>query len=61
MFDRGLLAIDDDFSILLNKTKVPPAFDAFVRNRDRIAVPKRVDLRPHSEFLRYHRENVFKG
>ncbi len=61
MFDRGLISISDDHQLLLAKGLVPEAASRLV-NPDRILLPpKRPDQAPHPLFLRWHRENVFKG
>lgn len=61
MFDRGLISVDDDYSILLAKDKVPDTVDRLV-NADRyIRLPTIQETRPHPQFMRFHRENVFKG
>lgn len=61
MFDRGLLSVDDDYSVLLAKDRVPAALSSMLRPDHRLILPSRPDLRPHPEFLRYHRSTVFKG
>lgn len=61
MFDRGLISIADDHQLLLAKGKVPEAAQRLI-NPDRVLLaPKRADQAPHPVFLRWHRENVFKG
>lgn len=61
MFDRGLISIDDDYSILMADGGVPDALGRLVRPERRIAIPQRPELRPHPQFLRFHRDHVFKG
>lgn len=60
MFDRGLLSVADDHTILVSRNKVPDEIS------DRLIVPTRrlvlpVDQRdwPHPDNLKWHRENVF--
>jgi putative restriction endonuclease len=61
MFDRGLISIADDHQLLLAKGAVPPAAERLI-NPDRILLaPRRADQAPHPVFLRWHRDNVFKG
>ena len=61
MFDRGLVSIDDDFSLLFKRNAVPGNVLSLV-NRDRLLrVPEQEIYRPHRRFLEYHREHVFKG
>ena len=61
MFDRGLLSIDDDFTILMAKDRVPDTIHRLANPDGRLRVPERPELRPHPQFLRFHRELVFKG
>jgi putative restriction endonuclease len=61
MFDRGLVSVDDDLSILVAASHLPDAAARLFLPDGRIAVPAPPALRPHPQFLRYHRENVFKG
>jgi len=61
MFDRGLISVADDHQLLLAKGHVPEAASRLL-NPDRVLLPtRRVDQAPHPMFLRWHRENVFKG
>jgi putative restriction endonuclease len=61
MFDRGLISISDDHTLLLAKGHVPEQA-ARLLNPDRMMLaPPRADQAPHPLFLRWHRENVFKG
>ncbi|MGB7034004.1 MAG: HNH endonuclease [Xanthobacteraceae bacterium] len=61
MFDRGLVSIDDDFSILVAAGRLPDAVMRLLRDDRRIAVPSRLENQPHPVHLRYHRESIFKG
>lgn len=61
MFDRGLISIDDDFSLLTANNSMPDAVARLVDPEQRLRVPSRPEQRPHPQFLRYHREHVFKG
>ena len=61
MFDRGLVSVADDFTILKGKAATPEALSRLLIPGGRIQIPKRQELRPHPQFLRWHRENVFKG
>ena len=61
MFDRGLISVADDHQLLLAKGHVPEAAMRLL-NPDRVLLPtRRADQAPHPMFLRWHRENVFKG
>lgn len=61
MFDRGLIGIDEDCSILVARDRVPDTVSRFVPEGRKLAQTVRAEERPHPEFLRYHRERVFKG
>jgi putative restriction endonuclease len=61
MFDRGLLSVDDDYSLLLAADSVPDTVRRLLRPDGRLATPNRTELRPHPSFLNYHRQHVFKG
>lgn len=61
MFDRGLVSIDDDFSLLFRKNAVPGNVLSMVNRDGRLRVPEQEIYRPHRRFLEYHREHVFKG
>ncbi len=61
MFDRGLVSIDDDFSILVAKDRLPDTVLRLLNENGRLILPQRMDMRPHRHYLNYHRENIFKG
>ncbi len=61
MFDRGLISLGDDYSILVAENQVPDAALRLIRPERKIIVPEREETRPHNNYLRFHRENVFKG
>lgn len=61
MFDRGLISVDDSFNILTAAGAVPLQVDGLLNSSRRLSVPTDERLQPHRLFLRYHRENVFKG
>lgn len=61
MFDRGLISVDDDYRLLLAKDRLPDSIDRLLGGNDRLLAPGRPDLRPHPQFLAWHRNNVFKG
>jgi putative restriction endonuclease len=59
MFDRGLVSIDEDYSILVARGRLPDTVARMLRNE--LLLPVRNDQRPHAHFLRYHRDQIFKG
>jgi putative restriction endonuclease len=61
MFDRGLISIDDDYAILIVEEKLPPAAKRMIREERTLLLPDRDDLKPHKSYLKFHRDNVFKG
>ena len=61
MFDRGLLSLDDDLTILMANGRVPDTVDRLINPERRLREPLRPELRPHRQFLRFHRETIFKG
>lgn len=60
MFDRGLLSLDDDYTILIAKDRVPEPVHGLVNPGGMLKLPSRPEFRPHPQFLRFHRETVFK-
>jgi putative restriction endonuclease len=61
MFDRGLLSLDDDLTILLAANRVPDTVQRLINPERKLLRPGRPEFRPHPQFLRFHRETVFKG
>ncbi|MFD1747443.1 HNH endonuclease [Rhizobium helianthi] len=61
MFDHGLLPVDEDHSLLIAGGGVPDTITRLMNPERGLLVPSRPDERPHSQFLRYHQETVFKG
>jgi putative restriction endonuclease len=60
MFDRGLVSVADDYSILKSKS-LPNDVRRLLVPEGMARVPADDTLKPHHLFLRFHRENVFKG
>lgn len=61
MFDSGLVSIDDDYSILIAKDRLPDAAVRLLNQDHRLRLPAREDIRPHRHYLNFHRKNIFKG
>ena len=61
MFDRGLISVADNHELLLAKGKVPEQVMRMLNTDRRLLAPSRPDQVPHPLFLRWHREDVFKG
>ncbi len=53
MFDRGLISISQDFSILVARDRLPDAATRLFREDGKAAVPRRPDLRPHPAYLSF--------
>jgi len=61
MFDRGLISFDDDLRVLKAKGAIPEGIERLFLPSGMLCAPEEEHLRPHPQFLRYHRENIFKG
>ncbi|MCR8724018.1 HNH endonuclease [Frigidibacter sp. ROC022] len=60
MFDRGLLSVADDWSILVSRNKVPPeVVDRLFLPDGKLCRPADPRNWPSLHNLRWHRENVF--
>jgi len=60
MFDRGLLSVADDGSILVSRNKVPgEVVDRLIVPSGRLCLPEDPRDHPHPANLRWHRENIF--
>ena len=62
MFDRGLIGLDDDMSILISRqANDVDGIRSIINPRGRAIVPARSADRPHPHFVRWHREHCFKN
>jgi putative restriction endonuclease len=60
MFDRGLVSVADDGTILVSRNKVPrDVEDRLLVPDRRLCLPEDPRDHPHPANLRWHRENVF--
>ena len=60
MFDRGLISVAEDYSILVSHNKVPEvAANRLIVAGQRLILPKDQRHYPHPDYLRYHREEIF--
>lgn len=60
MFDRGLISVADDSTILVSRNKVPAdVADRLIRAEGRLYAPLDRRDAPHPDNLKWHRENVF--
>ncbi|MEP3246145.1 MAG: HNH endonuclease [Sneathiella sp.] len=60
LFDHGLVSVEDNFKLIFSKRlSSGPVKHLF--NRDGyLTIPKTEKIKPHPQFLRYHRESIFK-
>ncbi len=61
MFDRGLISIADDYKILVAKNHVPEDAARLLNPSGLINLPTDQTLYPNAQYLRFHRDTVFKG
>lgn len=62
MFDRGLISLTDDLSILISRhVNDADAAWRLVNPSRRAIVPREPTLQPHRRFLGWHREHCFKS
>ncbi|OYX42531.1 MAG: HNH endonuclease [Rhodobacterales bacterium 32-67-9] len=60
MFDRGLLSVAEDFTILVSRNKVPSeVVNRLVVSDGKLRRPKDERYWPHPANLKWHRENIF--
>jgi putative restriction endonuclease len=60
MFDRGLIAVGDDLRILALGSGLSEDEARLILSQGILRVPADDALRPHPQFLSWHRKNVFK-
>jgi putative restriction endonuclease len=61
MFDRGLIGIADDYTIMISRQiNDRDGAQALINPSGKLIAPTNPDLRPHSRYLSWHREHVFK-
>lgn len=61
MFDRGLVGIADDLSIVVSRySNDPQAIHSLINRQGKLFVPERIADRPRIEFVRWHRKHCFK-
>jgi putative restriction endonuclease len=60
LFDRGLLTFDDNYGILVSPRGVPDELDRLIRQERKLILPDHPEWRPHTTYLKWHRENRFK-
>ena len=61
MFDRGLVGLGDDMTILISRqANDADAVRSMINNTGHLIAPQRLANRPRLEFVKWHRENCFK-
>lgn len=60
MFDRHIIALEDDGRILRAEKLIPEQFRTVFNHDGHARFPEQPHLRPHPQFLKFHRER-FKG
>ena len=61
MFDRGLISVDDDYTLLLKRAAIPESARRLINPERRLRLPVQPRDHPHRRFLQFHRRHVFKG
>src|SRR4051794_6003835 len=61
MFDRGLISVGDDYKILVATDHVPDDAIRLLNESRTINLPDNPTCHPNPHFLKFHREQVFKG
>lgn len=61
MFDRGLISVADDMSILKAKGHLPDEVERLINVSGRLNLPNDPAQWPHPAYLAYNREHRFKG
>ncbi len=61
MFDRGLVSIDENYTILKADGKIPEPAMRLLNPDGKLILPSDIIYRPHDRYMKFHRENIFKG
>jgi putative restriction endonuclease len=61
MFDRGLISIADDYKIIVAKNHVPEDAARLLNQSGMINLPEDPTQNPNVQYLKFHRDAVFKG
>ena len=61
LFDRGLLSISDDMTILKAEKHLPDDLGRLINATGRLNLPDDPSKWPHPAFLKHHRDTYFKG
>jgi putative restriction endonuclease len=61
LFDRGMISLNNDYEILTASKKMEKNTSGLIVPGRPIHLPNDMRFAPHTQFLEYHRENIFKG
>ncbi|MCH8069555.1 MAG: HNH endonuclease [Candidatus Marinimicrobia bacterium] len=61
LFDRGMISLNNDYEIMVASKKAIEQVKQLVVPGKRIQLPNEMRFAPHTQFLEYHRENIYKG
>jgi putative restriction endonuclease len=61
LFDRGLISIADDLSLIAPPNLIPDALAGLVQHGKPLFTPRDEAALPHRSFIEHHRNHVFKG
>ena len=61
LFDRGMISLNNDYEIMTASKNATEQTGGLVVPGRSINLPKDMRFAPHTQFLEYHRENIFKG
>jgi putative restriction endonuclease len=61
LFDRGLISIADDLSLIAPPKLIPDALAGLVQHGKPLLTPRDEAALPHRSFIEHHRNHVFKG
>lgn len=56
LFDRGLISVAEDLTILRAKDSIPESIERLLHPSGRLILPSDPTQRPHPKFLQHHRE-----
>ena len=63
MFDRGLISVNEDYSLLMCKDAedaIQGPIINMINPELQLRLPSSSNSYPHEQFLKYHRDNIFK-
>ncbi len=61
LFDNGFMSMEDDGTMILACRGIPDKVLRLLHEDRKARIPMDEGVRPHPAFLKYHRENHFKG